>query len=170
MSKKIFKEKQRFFSRNFTLTLAALCALAVWIVVRQYLNPQFHIHLVDIVAGSGVALLIVGILWFAQQLRMKTAITPKGIEYKMAPFHHNKRVIPWDEIKSIQVVSIPRYASWQSSYNNYMLQRKFTFSGRNGISVETCDGDFIFIGSHKVDELREAIERAQQKYDLSVCA
>lgn len=170
MSKKIFKEKQNFFPRNMKLWLGALSLLAIWIVVRQYLNPAFHLHMVDVIAAVGVAILAVGILWFLMQLRMKTAVSPKGIEYKMAPFHHHKRVIPWNEIKSIHVISIPRYASWQTSYNSYLLQKKFTFSGRNGISVETCDGDFIFIGSHRVNELRKAIEKAREEYQLTQCS
>ncbi len=169
MAKKIYKEKQNFLSLNLKLALGGLSLMAIGTVVKQYLNPNYSLHTVDLISGIAVGVLLVAFVWFVLKLSIKTAITPKGIEFKMAPFHHRKRVLHWSEIKSIHMVSIPRFSSWQTSYNNYMLQKKFTFSGRNGISIETCDGEQYFIGSSNVKKLHKAIKKARDKYDFFVC-
>ncbi|MDZ7846721.1 MAG: hypothetical protein U5L96_08095 [Owenweeksia sp.] len=138
--------------------------LLAWMALRVYLNPEISVHTQDIITWFIALGVAAGIFWFLLRLRIKTAITKKGIEYKMTPFHNRKHLIIWDEISNIRVISIPRFASWQPAYNNYMLQRKFTFSGRNGISVETVDGDRIFIGSHKVKKLEKALNKARKHY------
>jgi len=166
MAKKIFKEKQHFFSLSFKWVLVGIALLVISVTIRPYFNPSLKLQFYDIVTGLiGIAVSLT-LIWFLFHLSLKTAITKKGIEYKMAPFHNHKRIIYWDEIKFIRIVSIPRLNSWQKSYNNYLLQKKFTFSGRNGMSVETTWGERIFIGSGKVDELRKAINKATQRYKL----
>jgi len=170
MAKKLFKEKQYFLRSDLKWIAGALGLLALLIVIREYLNPDFQMQPSDLIAGILTAGLILAAAWFLMRLKIKTTITEKGIEYKMFPFHNKKHIIPWDNIRQIRVLDIPRNSSWQDNYNSYMLQKKFTFSGRRGISVLTCDGEQIFIGSAKIEDLKNALEKATSKYDLPVCA
>lgn len=170
MAKKIYKERQYFLRSNFRWILGAIGLMALLIVIREYLNPNFTMQFSDIIAGVLASGLLVAAAWFLLKLKIKTAISEKGIEYKMFPFHKRKHLIPWEQIRHIEVIDTPRNSSWQSNYNTYMLQRKFTFSGRRGISIELCNGEYIFLGSSRVSELSKALEKASDKFELPICA
>lgn len=166
MAKKIYKEKQHFVTTDLRWVIAILSLLVIFILMRLYLSPAVDLHSSDLITGLlGVALLAGG-LWFLIRLELKVAVSSRGIEYKMMPFHQKKRVIPWDNIRSIKISRTPRHHSWQRGYNSYMLQKKFTFSGRNGISIETTDGQVIFLGSGRVSKLQKALQKANEKFNL----
>lgn len=167
MSRKLYKEKQRFLNRGYLYLLLALAAsLAITIVIRGGLNPDISSGQSGLLPSLVVVSLISLALSFIFTLTIKLSLTPKGIEYKMTPFHKGKRVIPWNNISSIRIVRTPSNTVWQKDYNNYMLQDKFTFTGRNGISIKTRGGRILFIGSSNIDELKDAISKACRKFDL----
>lgn len=166
MAKKVFKEKQQFFSFKPIWVIGSFVLLLGIALLHLYYSPSFKVQAQDLFLGAIALMLCLAFIWFLMHLSLKTSISEKGIEYKMMPFHQSKRIIPWDEISFIRIVSIPRLASWQKSYNHYLLQKKFTFSGRNGMSVETSWGERIFIGSGKVDELQKALKKAIKHYKL----
>ncbi|WP_421750994.1 hypothetical protein [Croceimicrobium sp.] len=166
MANKVFKEKQQYLSIKSKWIVSSILLLLCIVLLRLYLSPSIKFQAMDLLPGAIAVVLCLALIWFLSHLRLKTSISKKGIEYKMMPFHHSKRIIHWDEISFIRIVSFPRLSSWQKSYNHYLLQKKFTFSGRNGMSVETSWGERIFIGSGKVDELRKAIKKAVKHYKL----
>lgn len=169
MSKKIYKEKQSFLRpARLRLIIIAMVLLLTGIILRESLNPDYTVKLRDVVLGVAAAGFITLVVVFLVQMRMKLAISNKGVEFKMAPFHKGKRVIPWDDIKRIHVVKTPANAVWQKHYDIYMLQDKFTFTGRNGISLETKDGRTMFIGSSDVNELEKHLREACSRFGLTV--
>ena len=167
MAKKIYKEKQHFLNIRQRWLIGSAAMLTLYILIRLSLIRDLHLDFTDLLTGLLAAAVLTLSIWFLLRLRLKSAVSERGIEYKMRPFHQKKRIIPWDHIKRINIMRMPRNYSWQKRYNSYMLQRKYTFSGRNGISIETVDGEAIFLGSQQVNELQHALERARQKFNLS---
>lgn len=169
MSKKIYREKQRFLKRaDLRLIFISVLLLLSAIVLRESLKPEFKVGLRDVIIGVAAVSVLATIILFLVSMRIKLAVSNKGLEYKMTPFHKGKRIIPWEKIKNIHIIKTPSSAVWQKRYDIYLFQDKFTFTGRNGISVETHDGRGLFIGSSNVRELEKAISEACKKFDLAV--
>ncbi len=168
MSRKIYKEKQRYLPKtSFIRILLALAFITLIIVVRVSFNPYYTFNINEIMMGFGAVGTLVLLLVFFHNLKIKLALTDQGLEYKMTPFHRSKRLLPWSSIKHIRIIETQSYDVWLKDYNNYLLQDKYTITGRNGISIETSSGRLLFIGSSNISQLEKALSRACRKLDLS---
>ncbi len=159
MAKKIFKEKQHFLSRQAMWLVAAVGLIILGIGVRQFLHPSFSFQNGGWLPVAFALAVSVLLFWLAFRFRLKTAVTEKGITYKMSPLHARKHRIKWEELASYSIVETPRLAAHDGT-EGFWLADKFTFSGWNGVLLKTCGGKRIFIGSHRLQEMQKAIEKA----------
>ncbi len=93
---------------------------------------------------------------------LDTEITEDEIRFKYPPFINKPKVIPYSEIKTIQVRKydpIGEYGGWGLRYGwtNSKKNRAYNIKGNMGLQLELNDGMRILIGTMKPDELRELI-------------
>tara|TARA_B100000378_G_C18015226_1_gene402239 strand:- start:618 stop:1130 length:513 start_codon:yes stop_codon:yes gene_type:complete len=167
MAKTLYKEKQNLLSYDFRWVFFAFVGLFGYIIIHQYFVRHLNLHPGELIAGGLCVALILGIIWILTHMSLRTKISKKGITYRFKPLHTSKKLIRWTDISSVQVVSNPKFSSWENGFNNYYTNKKFTFSGHNGVRVETHSGERIFIGTNNVERLKDAIERAIKKSKAS---
>jgi len=93
---------------------------------------------------------------------LDTEITEDEIRYKYPPFTNKPKVIPYSEIKTIQVRKydpIGEYGGWGLRYGwtNSKKNRAYNIKGNMGLQLVLGDDMRILIGTMKPNELRELI-------------
>ena len=161
MAKKIYKEEQGFNNIEIPLFIGFFMLLAILKLIREISLPN----------GSAVdgivcvSLIILGMLGIRvlQQSSLKLVLTENYVKFKMTPWHTNTQKIAWEEIEHCEVVRTPIFAQWHGGNIVYGQQKRFTFSGKNGLRFTTKDGTSYFVGSRNLDALEVAAKDALQK-------
>ncbi len=159
MAKKVFKESQNFRNAEIICGLIIMLGLISYKLVKEvFINGGAY--MTDVMICLGMFAVVGVALWFMiKRFRLKTAVTKKGIQFKMAPLHNQKRKIKWEEIDSCRLEKTPLVAQLHGGNISFQRERFFSFSGRNGVHVATKDGDSYFIGSQRPEELKQAIQK-----------
>ena len=167
MAKKLYREKQVFLSRYAFGTCILLLAIIMFVIIsRLWYSNEFELSEFQILLLVAALGFILSFLIFLLSLKIKFAITSKGLEYKMTPFHRHKRQIAWCNIKRIRFIQSRQSMEYIRDCNNLMLQNKYTFTGTRGLSIETHSGNQLFIGSSNFKDLERALSKAIIAYDL----
>lgn len=102
-----------------------------------------------------------GLIIFAiTRIKLKTKVTSKGIDVKLSPFYRSKVKIPYSDVVSYRIEETQPFAIKTTRDFNSWFEKKFTLTGRNGVSITTCDGDNYFIGSTDPKALNKALKKA----------
>ena len=166
MARKIFKEKQRIKDPLLLGAFVALLGYSLFLLSRELITNGFANAIPVFLLG--IAVLIVGFgLWVLIRIQLKVAVTKKGIDYKMSPLHSKKKHINWDEVEECKVIETPKMAHMHGGNMKFWYEKKFTLSGRNGISVITKDGERFFIGTRETADLKRSIKKALGKRKAS---
>ncbi len=162
MAHKFFAEKQRIKDPLLLISFIVLLAYSLFLLGREfYFNGVSNAAPIILL---GFAVLVIGFgLWIIIRLQLKVAVTKKGIDYKMSPLHTKKKRIKWDEVEECKVIETPKVAHMHSGNMKFWYEKKFTLSGRNGISVITKDGERYFIGTRETADLKRSIIKALGK-------
>jgi hypothetical protein len=114
--------------------------------------------------SSGLLLLSIAGLavwtWSLFQRELEISISNKKITCKENAWFSRKQKIKLDEIASCAVVETPLAAQLHGSNITVGGEKMFSYTGRNGLSIETRDGRRYFVGSRRVDEMKKAIKKA----------
>jgi hypothetical protein len=154
MSKRIFKENQRFNQWWLWLGIASLVGIFVYQRYPIEFNQEFFI-------SFGVLALLVFVLF---SIQLTTQIDENGIHIKMFPFHLKTVSYPWSDLYSAEVVEyspISEYGGW-----GLRISRKgkaFNVKGNKGIKIQTSDGRSRMIGTQKFEEAKEVVVSYQDK-------
>lgn len=162
MARKFYTEKQRIQNPVLLWSCIALLAYSLFLLGREIVLNQFSQPIVLGLLGVAVAIFATGV-WLLNRLRLKIAVTKKGINYKMSPLHSRKKKIKWDDVETCKVIETPKMAHMHSGNMKFWYEKKFTFSGRNGLAVITKEGDRYFIGTRETSELKKSIKKALRK-------
>jgi hypothetical protein len=159
VSKKIFKEEQSFQGKDvIVLTSAIGLILAITFYQQVFIEQDYSLW------SSGALLLtITGLAtwtWSLFQRKLETSISNKKITCKVHSWFSRKQQIKLDEIASCSVVETPLAAQLHGSNITVNGEKMFSFTGRNGLAIETRDGQRYFVGSNRVDEMEKAIIHA----------
>lgn len=157
--KKYFKETVHMPSRKLLAT--ALIAIPLIVAFAAFNKVYVTESLGLSLATMGTILCLTGLVsYLIYSLELKTKVTSRGVEVRMRPFFPKKRIIGWDEMESCTMVTAPRMAIRQGEDMAFIMERRFTLNGLNGVSIVTKDGEQIFIGSLRPEKLKKAIETA----------
>src|SRR5690554_2400600 len=166
MARKIFKEKQKIKDPLLLGAFIALLSYSVFLLGRELFNNGFENAIPVFLLG--IAVLIVGFgLWVLIRLQLNVAVTKKGIDYKMSFLHAKKKRIKWDEVEECKVIETPKMAHMHGGNMKFWYEKKFTLSGRNGISVITKDGERFFNGTRETADLQRSIKKDLSKRKAS---
>jgi hypothetical protein len=162
MKKKYFKDKQQFNNIEIIGILVFSMALLIFSMINGLQNHHWAFTYME---WSTLALLLIlgGYLWYLTHLSLHVSLTEEGIVYKMKPLHLKKRKIPWQMVANCEVISTPRLAQWHGGNITFNHEQRFTLSGRTGLHITTVDGREYFLGTKRVNELKDAVEKVMAK-------
>lgn len=159
MAKKLFKEKQRFRDFPFLILLGALLVLFGYQFVHLLVAGGIPSVFMKGMLCLGTMVLLLGLIWYYWNIKLTVSVSRSGISYKMLPWQKRKRHIPWEEVKSCEIVQTPKAEQWHGGNITFNHEKRFSVSGRNGIHITTNSGDELFIGSKRPEELKKAVEK-----------
>lgn len=100
-------------------------------------------------------------------LQLKTSINSIGIHYQFIPFHRKKRLIAWNEIETIAVITyrpLFDYGGWgirMKSLDGSNIA--LNVSGKIGIYMQLKNGNKLLIGTQKKQEVETIVAHFFQK-------
>jgi Family of unknown function (DUF6141) len=110
--------------------------------------------------GMWVLFLLFGICFplLFLSLKLVTKTEKERLVIRFFPFR--SRVIPYQQIKNVQVQPYHpmSYGGWGIRWS-LKKGRAYTMKGKKGIWIELTDGDGLYLGSQKPEELAKYIQR-----------
>lgn len=161
MAKKIYKEKQTFDDRTILVILAVLGIICLASGILCLFDASTSIY--HSIALIVVAAIIASYTVYLKRLSLKLSITKNGIKFAMPPKYPSKQFLPWSEIESCRIVETSKAAQWSGGNISYKNEKNISVTGRNGLEVNTIDGESYFIGCKDVAALRKALEGRELK-------
>ena len=107
----------------------------------------------------GVLLLIISLILLFLKMEVKTTITNEYIEVQYFPFNLKPRKIFWNELASFETRTadcLKEYWGW--GYKGTKKNRAYTAYGDYGLQLTFHNGNRLFIGSQKKEELEAIIK------------
>jgi hypothetical protein len=158
MSKQIFVEEQAFRGKDLLILAGIIAVSLAYLLIKDIVDSNFTHLGPDLLALA----VIIGLVWWMRSLlqqRLKTTVTKKKIICELTTGAGHKEKIPLAKIASCAVVKTPLGAQWSGSNLAYGNEKIFSFTGRNGLAIQTRDGHQYFVGSRRVNELAAAIRQ-----------
>lgn len=162
MSKVTYKENQKFRKWDMILLLLVLIS-----GVGYRLAQSLLIGADNNTAMMGLVLLsLVGLLLYALNVRLRTKVTTKGIQFQYFPLHYKSQKIAWNQIQACEIIETPLVAQLSGwGINNSLQERAFSLSGRTGLRLTLNSGEKIFIGTQNPKRLFKVMKYYTDKLD-----
>ncbi len=153
----LFTERQ-YFSRWWVLLMLPAPIVTTVLTFTSSTNHEDDALLALLIVWGLCGSIAAMFLWS----HLDTEITEDEIRLKYPPFINKPKVIPYSEIKTIQVRKydpLGEYGGWGLRYGwtNSKKNRAYNIKGNLGLQLELNDGMRILIGTIKPVELRELI-------------
>lgn len=155
MKKIYFKEKQRYDNKVAFVILGFVGLILVGAELKFLLDLPTNYYNVAFLFLGIVA--VGSIMWWLTQLKMKVAITDKKIKAKLTSTFVKKCSIKWEEVASCKIVKTPEIAQWSGSNISFGRETKLSLNGRNGLAIQTRNGESYFIGCNNIPALQQAL-------------
>ena len=159
MAKEIFKEEHQY--REWEVF--ALVGLFIVGFGYRFIEQTFFLEssgsTLSLIVYPSLIIAMIGIIVYLCRFRLAVRITDKSIKVNYSTWHQTSRKIKWKDIESCEVVKTNSAAQW-SGYNvSFRHEDVYSLCGRNGLQLTTSDGEKIFIGSKKVNEISQVIDQ-----------
>lgn len=159
MSKRIFKEKQTYQNRDVLVIIGLIATMLLWNSVHHLMISETR-NLLLALSSLAVAIGLGVWMWRLTRTRLATKITTKKITSRLDAIRAQKVQIPIADIASCEVVETPLAAQWTGGNISFEHEQMLSVNGRNGLAIETHDGQRFFVGSSDVEALKKAVQRA----------
>lgn len=161
MSKKVFREEQRFKAYDLIALLISIMIVLTIMVYKELLKINEYGY--GMLFANIAALVTLGYaMYYLSNLELKTAISTKNISFKIKNWHSKKQKIHLEDIECCSIVKTPLINQLHGANIPYPNEHFYSFSGRNGISLKTKDGHQYFIGSRRLGELEQVLKEITQ--------
>lgn len=150
---KQFDEQQRFHG---WLLIALIVVLMLGIAYRIVEQAELQsvsgglnlssLILFEILLGAALAYLLA--------LRVNIHADSRSIQVSKGPLAKERLEINWNDVAVCEIVQTPVLAQWSGANVNLEHEKRYSTCGRNGLHLVTRNGESVFIGSRKLDELR----------------
>lgn len=157
MAKINFKEKHRYDDKPVLILLGIFGTAAAVSGVQFLLQNQQNYLRASVALATAIAL--GGLIWWLRSLRLKVSVSEKNIKYKLSPLHDKKRSVAWKDVEKCEIVKTPEIAQWSGGNISFNREKRISLTGRNGLALQTKEGENLFIGVKNVDELEKTLER-----------
>lgn len=105
-------------------------------------------------------LLVTFLLYF---MKLSILIDEDDFRYKMFPFHFTYKKIKRSDISSVVIKEYntdKSFHGWGMGVRFWGHTTSYTISGYQGVEITLHNGNVVFIGSGKVDEIRAFLTHA----------
>ena len=164
MATKIYQERQRFHDW-FIVVLLSLAFLGLVYGAGMYFwNPASTLFysVTSLLLAAGIGYVIYGLT----SLRSKLTITDEKIKFKIkGPIEATKK-IAWEDIDSCAIVKSSALAKWDRPKVTLTDEKFYSLSGRNGLMINTKDGQRYFIGCENIGELKTALNDEDEIWEV----
>lgn len=162
---KVFIEEQKFtqplvfIGLSVTFIVVGISSYNKWTIISQG-------SLSEIIAVSSglIIVLIVGLLFL--KLKLKTRVDEKGVHYQFFPFHLSYKLIRWESISNCYIRNydgISEFGGWGIKFSFKNKGKSFTTKGNIGLQIKLTNGNKIFIGTQKKEELQRVLTTYNDK-------
>ena len=164
MANKIFQERQRFHDW-FVVVLLSLATIGLLYGGTSYfwnpeVTPAYSIVSFLLAAGLGYA------IYWLTSLKSKLTITDEKIKFKIkGPIEATKK-IAWEDVTSCTIVKSPALVKWERPKVTITDEKFYSLSGRNGLMIQTKNGERYFVGCNDIGELRNALNSEEQIWEV----
>jgi len=157
MSKKYYKETIDIKGKEYWIgAIAVVFLLSLFGFLEKFKSDNWINW-----SWLSLAVLAVGsIIFVITRIKLKTKVTSKGIDVKLSPFYRSKVKIPHSHVASYRIEETEPFTIKTTRNFNSWFEKKYTLTGRNGVSITTCDGNNYFIGSTDPAALNKALKKA----------
>jgi hypothetical protein len=155
-----FTEKQKMKG----LWIAIVPATLISIFVAYQESAKLLHDWKSILPFIGVLLLMISVILLLFKMEVKTTITNEYIEVQYFPFNLKPRKIYWNELASFETRTadcLKEYWGW--GYKGTKKNRAYTAYGDYGLQLTFQNGNRLFIGSQKKEELERVIRELKEE-------
>jgi hypothetical protein len=159
MKKKLFKEKQHYQGKDLIVAIIVIMLLLTY----QLIDSVFITHQQSWLNNILCLGVIIGLGWWIKSLfqrEQKNIVTEKKIICKVDSWYQDKKKISLADIESCAIVKTPVAAQWHGVNIELPEEQMWSINGRNGLAISTKNGEQIFIGSSRAQEMAQAIKQA----------
>jgi len=166
----IFREVQRFRQPWLWLLLLLSTLLPIGLygygMVKQIVYGQpFGAHPMSdtelLTSGIPAILFGIGLIALFYWMNLTVSVYPDHLHIRFSPLHFKPVVIPWAEVTACKPRAyhpVAEYGGWGIRYGRG--RKAYNVSGKQGVELQLANGRLLMIGSHRPDELAQAIESA----------
>ena len=159
-----YTEEQRFTSPWLWILIfiiTVVTVLPIWymffkqIIIGEQVGSKPISDTGMILLFFGVAGLMGAIIAFIYYATLYTHINAKGVSYMFKPFHRKMHLIPWEDIKSHEVIQyrpILDYGGWGIRYGRG--GKAYNVQGNMGLFLTLKSGKTLLIGTQDPETLR----------------
>ena len=164
MANKIYQEKQRFHDW-LTVVMLSFATVGLLYGAASYfwdddITVIYSIVCLVLAAGLGYA------IWWLTSQRSKLTITDKKIKFKLKGPVEKSKKIAWDDVVSCTMVKSTALAKWDRPKITKIDEEFYSLDGRNGLMIETEDGNHYFIGCKNIEELQAALNAEDEIWEV----
>ncbi|MBB2150838.1 hypothetical protein [Pedobacter gandavensis] len=157
----IFSEKQRFRQWWLWLILFVLNGVFLNGAFKQiFEGKQFGDQPMSNTALLISVFVLLLITFLFVILRLETRINNNGVYVRFYPFHLSFRYFPWESINLAKVRKyspIMEFGGWGIRFGLITKGRALNVSGNQGLQLEFNNYQKLLIGTHKPEELKQAL-------------
>ncbi len=162
----LYEEHKKYGFNVATIVTTMVTALFSFGFYRQIIKGESFGNNPMPDTGLYIAITLMALLTIAlYNMKLSLRITKAGVEYRLFPFHLKYKLIPVEEINSIDVVTyspLSEFGGWGLRQSWSGKGKAYTLSGDKALRVERKSKGVILIGTEKHDELRESLMRIRQ--------
>lgn len=160
---RVFKEEQKFNQWWIQLVNLLLLGLLIYLCFTWYIKKDEA----DDIGAPGVLiqLIVIGTivldLILLYLIKLRTAIDEIGVHYQFFPFQLTKKTIRWAEIQECHTriyKPLKEYGGW-GYRTKFGKGKAYNVKGNMGIEIVLLNGKKILIGTQKMMEAEEVINR-----------
>ena len=107
-----------------------------------------------------ITLIMTALCIFMFSLKLKTNYTDKYVQVQYSPFHWKPKIFYWEDVAELETRTadcLKEYWGW--GYKGTKKNRSYTAYGDFGLQLTFKNGNRLFIGSQKKEEMEELIDR-----------
>jgi hypothetical protein len=152
-----YSEKSRFPQWVFWLIISIPISIYAYLYFHPEERDPFDWIGLLIAAAVGI---------FLYYIKLTVTINPNGIAYQYPPFHNKPNLLPWEKIKSIELMKINplrEFGGWGLRYGR--LGAAYTTKGHYILHIEKTEGQAINLTIAQPEEFINAI--AQQSWPVT---
>lgn len=162
MTKNLFTEKQYFNCVEVYVLLSFFIVGVLYKIIKLLQQPE-PIFTSSLILALLLIAIFCTVMLVLRKLKLSISINEKYIKFKLYPLHDKKQKILLEDIETCKVMRTPAVAQWHGGNISFQRHSSYTLNGRNGVFIKTKTNKAYFIGSNKVEQLKEVLEELLTK-------